>query len=162
MKAINVRMSVLLLIIAFVFSFSSPSSQATTEPVRKLIAAEGNGYLETVDGYPVLHLKGTPEEMGFQHGVLLKEAVRQNVVFLLKDGMEGGIEVGSVKIPRAMIASVLVGVFENRIPQRFVQEMRALAKGSQLPESTIIAANLIPELMHCSGFALLRGAVAEG
>ena len=162
MKAINVRMSVLLLIIAFVFSFSSPSSQATTEPVRKLIAAEGKGYLEKVDGYPVLHLKGTPEEMGFQHGVLLKEAVRQNVGFLLKDGMEGGIEVGSVKIPRAMIASVLVGVFENKIPQRFVQEMRALAKGSQLPEWRIIAANLIPELMHCSGFALLRAATAEG
>ena len=44
------------------------------------VARCGKGWLETVNGYPVLHLKGTPYEIGFQHGALLKEQDRKSVV----------------------------------------------------------------------------------
>jgi hypothetical protein len=142
-----------------VVSISAPHVAA--EPLRKLIAIEGNGYLETVDGYRVLHLKGTPEEMGYQHGVLLRDAIQQNVGFLLKEGVENGIEFAGVKVPRVMIVNMLITVFDKKIPDRFVQEMRALAKGAELPEWKIMGTNLIPELMHCSGFALLKQATAE-
>ena len=33
----------------------------------------------SIDGYPVLHLKGTPYEVGYQHGALLKESVTENL-----------------------------------------------------------------------------------
>ncbi|MDP7254431.1 MAG: peptidase C45, partial [Planctomycetota bacterium] len=36
----------------------------------------GKGFVETVNGCTVLHLKGTPYEMGFQHGALLEEDVK--------------------------------------------------------------------------------------
>ncbi|MCP6769329.1 hypothetical protein NL529_31225, partial [Klebsiella pneumoniae] len=36
------------------------------------VARCGAGWLELIDGYPVLHLKGTPYEMGYQHGALMK------------------------------------------------------------------------------------------
>ena len=160
MKSRNFRVFVFLVCFSiFVVSVATPDAAA--EPVRKLIAIEGNGYLETVDGYRVLHLKGTPEEMGYQHGVLLRDAIQQNVGFQLKDGVENGIEFAGVKVPRVMIANMLITVFEKKIPDRFVQEMRALAKGAELPEWKIMGTNLIPELMHCSGFALLKQATAE-
>ena len=138
------------------------SGVQAAEPVRKLVATEGKGYLETVDGYRVLHLKGTPDEMGYQHGVLMKEAVRQNVAFLLKDGPEDAMEFLGMKLSRPMIARGLMGTFEAQVPQRFMQEMKALARGAGLEEWQVIGSNLIPELMHCSGFALLKKATATG
>ncbi|MCA1901444.1 MAG: hypothetical protein LDL53_04395, partial [Candidatus Hydrogenedens sp.] len=36
-------------------------------------------FLEEVEGTKVLHLKGTPYEMGFQRGVLLKDVVRKSL-----------------------------------------------------------------------------------
>ncbi|HHY23149.1 MAG TPA: hypothetical protein GX527_02790, partial [Clostridiaceae bacterium] len=41
----------------------------------KLIAREGKGALLEKDGQRIIVLKGTPYEMGYQHGVLLKDEV---------------------------------------------------------------------------------------
>ncbi|MBN1817279.1 MAG: hypothetical protein JW828_07945 [Sedimentisphaerales bacterium] len=152
------RISVVFLAFVPIFLFLSICS---AEPVRKLIAQEGKGYLETVDGYRVLHLKGTPEEMGYQHGVLLREAIRENVGFLLQGDKEEGLEFQGIKLSRAMIANMLTLRFQQQVPERFVREMKALANGAQLTEVQVIGTNLIPELMHCSGFALLSEATAE-
>lgn len=141
---------------------SGPSPRPTSPPLRKLIAREGKGYLETVGGYPVLHLRGTPEEMGYQHGVLLKKSITENVEFLLKEGMDDGVQVGPAKIPRSMIAGLLNAAFDGKIPGRFLAEMKALAKGADVPEWKVTAVNLIPEMFHCSGFVLLGDATAEG
>ena len=147
-----------LCIILGVMFFAVPAGAAE----RVLVARHGRGYLETVDGYRVLHLKGTPAEMGAQHGALMKDAVRANVEFLLADGPEGGVGVGGFKLARAAIASVLLAVFEKKVPERFSEEMKALAEAAGLPEWKVRAANLIPEVMHCSGFALLSKATATG
>ena len=154
------RIKVLSAVLAIVFLFASAASEGATR--RKLVAAEGKGYLETVDGYRVLHLKGTPEEMGYQHGVLLKESIRRNFDFVLTEGIDDGIQIGNMKVTQLMVASLLLGAFEDKIPQRFIDEMKALAKGAGIPEWKVTATNLIPELMHCSGFALLSKATADG
>ncbi len=129
---------------------------------RKLIATHGKGYLETVNGYPVLHLKGDPNEMGTQHGVLLKEHIQSNVNFLLSKGIDEQIEIGPIKISREMVATLLGKVFQNKIPPDYMTEMKALAKACDMPEWKIIGTNLIPELFHCSGFALLKDSTATG
>ena len=145
---------------------SGPASDLSSGPasrqLRKLIAREGKGYLETVDGYRVLHLRGTPEEMGYQHGVLLKKSVTENLEFLFKEGADDGVRIGPASISRVIIARLLNASFAGKIPERFLAEMKALAKGSAMPEWQVIAANLIPEMFHCSGFVLLRDATAEG
>ncbi|MFN0050743.1 MAG: peptidase C45, partial [Planctomycetales bacterium] len=41
------------------------------------VARCGKGWLELIDGYPVLHLKGSHYEMGYQQGALLRESVRK-------------------------------------------------------------------------------------
>jgi len=131
-------------------------SHAETPP-RLLVAEEGKGYLETIDGYRVLHLKGTSEEMGRQHGALLKEAVAANVKHLLT-GDSGGLD----PAVRAMAGGILTANFRDKIPDRFLREMRALAQAAGLAEDRVFACNLIPELFHCSGFALLSKATATG
>ena len=134
-------------------------------PVRKLIATEGKGYLETVNGYRVLHLKGTPAEMGRQHGTLLKQLIRDNVNFLLR-GREGAdpkkIELEGGVVARMAVATILNSAFQKQVPQRFMDEMKALAEAAELPFPQVLAANLIPEAFHCSGFALLKEATACG
>lgn len=134
-------------------------------PARKLIATEGKGYLETVNGYRVLHLKGTPAEMGRQHGSLLKQLVRDNVSFLLR-GREGidprKVELQGGGIARMAVGTILNSAFQKQVPQQFMDEMKALAEAADLPFNQVLAANLIPEAFHCSGFALLKEATACG
>ena len=61
---------------------------------RRVVATEGDGRLEEIDGTRVLFLKGSPEEMGRQHGVLLKPQIRDVCERILY-----GIGVGS-SIPK--------------------------------------------------------------
>jgi len=131
-------------------------------PVRQLLATEGKGYLETVSGYRVLHLKGTPGEMGRQHGRLLKQAVTENANFLLADRPGEGLRIGDMKVTRPMLAALLNQTFADKIPAPYIEEIRSLAEGAGLAADRVIACNLIPEMFHCSGFALLSKATADG
>jgi len=133
------------------------ASAAEPQPRRVLVATEGKGYLETVGGYQVLHLAGTPEEMGRQHGRLLKKAVTANCTRLLTgDGK------GLDPQWRGLAGGVLNQVFRHQVPERFLREMKGLADGAGLSLDAVLACNLIPELFHCSGFALLSKATATG
>ena len=77
-----------LAVVIFLFLLVGPAGAQT-------VARCGQGWLEKIGGYPVLHLKGTHYEMGFQHGALLKEHVRQNMDFLLrKKGDEALAQLG--------------------------------------------------------------------
>ena len=48
----------------------------------EVVARCGKGYLELVDGYRVLHVKGTPYEMGYQHGTLLSDDCKEQLNYL--------------------------------------------------------------------------------
>ena len=57
----------------------------------EVVAREGKGYLEKRDdGQLVLHLKGSPYEMGVQHGKLLRDQVRSNMLKIAKNDTELG------------------------------------------------------------------------
>ncbi|HVV72812.1 MAG TPA: hypothetical protein VHI52_15165, partial [Verrucomicrobiae bacterium] len=57
---------------------------------RQVLARDGNGRLEEIDGTRVLFLKGTPEEMGHQEGTLLRKEIHDLVDHILY-----GVGVGS-------------------------------------------------------------------
>jgi hypothetical protein len=131
----------------------------------KTIARCGEGFLEEVDGYKVLHLKGTPYEMGYQQGVLLKEDVRELVHFLFDvKAKELKINVAGVKVQPD--ARTLIGVIaasqKSFVPPRFYEEMKGVADGAEMKEQDIVVANFIPEMFHCSGFALSGKATKDG
>src|SRR6478672_8863439 len=66
----------------------------------EIVARCGQGYLETIDGYRVLHLKGSPYEMGYQQGTLLKGECKA-LLHDLFDGkfQEAKYELLGVKLP---------------------------------------------------------------
>lgn len=126
------------------------------------VARCGQGWLELVDGYPVLHLKGTPYEMGYQQGALLKDRVRSNMHNLLEVKGSQKLKLGPVSVkPRAVIESITT-IQKPFVPARFYEEMEGLAAGSELKTRDVIAANFIPEMFHCSGFALMNSATRDG
>ena len=125
----------------------------------RLVARAGKGALYEVDGQRVAILAGSPEEMGRQQGVLLKEDVRAMLNTLLTycrvadNYTQGNYFAGSIEQ-----AYERCGKF---IPDRYLREMDALADAAGAPRRDVRLANVFPELFHCSGFALM-GRATEG
>jgi hypothetical protein len=127
------------------------------------IARCGQGWLEQIDGYPVLHLKGTPWEMGYQHGMLLKDSLRKNLDTMLR--VKGDValaELGPVKVKPRQLIQVILGIQKDFVPAKYFEELEGLAAGSGIPLEDARMANFIPELFHCSGFAIMNSATKDG
>jgi isopenicillin-N N-acyltransferase like protein len=139
---------------------TSPATRAET----KTLARCGPGFLEEVDGYRVLHVKGEPYEIGYQQGALLRDDIRENVRFLFEvKAKEIKLEFGGVKLldPKRVIKGI-VAQQRKYVPERFFDEMRGIADGSGVDVEDIVIANFIPELFHCSGFAISGSATKDG
>jgi predicted choloylglycine hydrolase len=129
----------------------------------RTVARCGRGWLELVDGAAVLHLKGSPYEMGFQHGALLKERVHSNLRNILnRDQSEQIAKVGPFTLRPSDVIRTIISIQKPYVPEAFVAEMRGLADGAGLPLPDVQMANFLPELFHCSGFALMNSATADG
>lgn len=146
-----------LVIILSVLWFSPVTASAQT------IARCGEGWLEKVDGYLVLHLKGTHYEMGYQQGVLLKKSVRKNMYTLLNDkGDTTLVDLGLVKLKPRQAIETIVQIQKPYTPQKYVDEMRGLAAGAEIAFEDVRATNFIPEMFHCSGFSIANSATKDG
>src|SRR5262245_20170479 len=132
------------------------------ESAAQTVARCGQGWLELIDGYPVLHLKGTHYEMGYQQGALLKEHIQQNMKNLLIDRAEEPIRVGLVSVKPRSAINFITTLQKQFVPQKYYDEMRGLAAGAELKTADVIAGNFIPELFHCSGFAIMNSAMKDG
>lgn len=126
------------------------------------IATCGQGWLERINGQYVLHLEGTPYEMGFQHGALLKEHVRSNLNFMLYEKSRELIQLGPLKLNPRPVIDVIAKTQRDYVPPKYFEEMAGLAAGSGLSNQDIIIGNFIPEMFHCSGFAVMNSATQNG
>ncbi len=131
----------------------------------RTVARSGDGFLEVVDGSKVLHLKGSPRAMGRQHGVLLKEDIQAQVRYLFDvKAKDFKPELLGIKVPLDA-KRVILTIAQNQrkyVPPRFYEELEGIAEGSGVAVEEIIAANFIPEMFHCSGFALSGSATKDG
>jgi len=126
---------------------------------RKLLASHGAGRLEEHDGTKVLFLKGTPEEMGAQHGTLMRAEVRN-----LVDRVLYGVGVGSSFAKARWFFGEIeeaTGRFGKFVDPRYTREMDAMASAAGVARAEARLANFFPELFHCSGFAVF-GDAAQG
>ncbi len=141
--------------------FLASSARAETHTIARC----GQGFLEEVDGYRVLHLKGTPYEMGYQQGALLKDDIKELVHFLFDvKAKELKIKVAGKEVQpnaRAIIAGIAAGQ-KKFVPARFFEELKGVADGAGMTVEDITVANFIPEMFHCSGFALSGSATKDG
>jgi len=127
---------------------------------RTLLATEGGGRLEIWDGTRVLFLKGPPEQMGRQHGALLKRHVRD-----VADHMLYGIGVASSFQKGSWFFTDLEGAYKRLQPfmsDRYFAEIDALASAADVSKYEMRLANFFPELFHCSGFSIFGDATVDG
>ena len=126
---------------------------------RELIATEGKGRLEVHDGVRVLFLAGTPEEMGHQHGTLVKKEVRN-----LVDRILYGVGVGSsIAKGRWFFGEIeeAQARLQKHMDPRYLAEMDAMSDAAGVTREEGRLANYFPELFHCSGFAVLGSATKD-
>jgi len=127
---------------------------------RRVVAREGRGRLELIDGTRVLLLRGTPEEMGRQHGTLMRREIRS-----LVDHMVYGVGVASSFEKGRWFFAEIESAQRRLTPftaARSLREMDAMADAAGLPREEVRLANFFPELFHCSGFAVFGSATAGG
>ncbi len=143
-------------ITSFVFLLIIAIFPAFSEQIQ-----EGEGYLEKKNGQSVLHLKGTPYERGYQHGVLLKEQIQRNIATYI----DGTLLIDK---PKSQLTERLIEFYKSipaimsHVPDHFIQEMEGLADGSEVPVAKIVALNLFPEMFHCSGITVTGQASKDG
>jgi hypothetical protein len=128
------------------------------------VARCGKGWLELVDGYRVLHLKGTHYEMGRQHGTLLGAQAKENLHHILYEKGAAPVQIGPIKLfPKAAIRSIAdYQTKKNHIPRKYLDEIAGLAEASGMSIEEARIGNFLPELFHCSGFAVANSATKDG
>lgn len=139
------------------------SQSALAGGASRTIARCGQGWLEEIDGYPVLHLKGTPYEMGYQHGVLIKDLVQSNVRGIL--AQEEGhplVDFYGIQVKPTHAIQTISTIQKPFVPEKYYEEMEGLATGAEVPLIDIRTANFLPEMFHCSGFAIAGAATQDG
>ena len=130
----------------------TPTPEVNKEHESVLIASEGKGALYEVEGSSVLVISGTPDEMGYQQGVLLKDKIQVMVTKVIEKTEE--------EMP-----GKLQEIWDRQkdfIPQRFKEELEGMARGSGIPLENLQLANIMPELFHCSGIAVFGDATHDG
>jgi len=106
---------------------------------------------------PVIRLKGSPFEMGYEHGRLLKDKIRQNIENHLKNPLlsEDAKKKTAAFIPR--IPTIL-----PLIPGKYLTEMRGVSEGAGVSFDDILLLNLFPEMFHCCAITACGKASVDG
>lgn len=127
---------------------------------RVVLATEGRGRLESIDGTCVLFLKGTPGEMGRQQGKLLNKEVHR-----ICDHILYGVGVGSSFEKGKWFFTEIEGAVARLEPfmdPRYLAEMDSIADAAGMDRQESRLSNFFPELFHCSGFSLFGKATRDG
>jgi hypothetical protein len=130
------------------------ATQANAEPFRYPTGKHGNGELRYIDGVPVLLVRGTPEEMGEQIGVLALKPARQ--ILNLKDEFLKG-QGWQWLFPVLVKAGNLM---RHQFPPHHLKELDAAAKASGWPLDILVFGNAIPDLQklaRCSALIVELG-----
>jgi len=128
----------------------------------RLLAADPtvvpHGRLEVLNGYTVVSVEGTPEEMGSAYGKLLGPTIQKVVQALIAEGM--GAEPGTYK-------NILAGskAMEKFQPQEYLAELKAVAEAAGVPYDELALLQYYGDVrrcirgpgnaMFCTSFAIL-------
>jgi len=132
---------------------------ASTVSCAQPTAPYPHGDLRRINGYLVLHVAGTPRQMGEQHGRLLKAEVQRMVDDLIVRG-EGGRE--SYSYQRLLEGS---RVMERFLLPEFREELHALAEAAEVDCDELVAAQLFGDVwgaQYCTSFAVFGPATRTG
>jgi hypothetical protein len=118
------------------------------------------GWLEERNGVRILHLNGTHYDMGYQHGALLKDDIREclrtQLVFFEDCGFsyEKILAIGTT--------------MNNHLPQDYREEMQGMADGAGMSFEDVVVSNTMPAVLNiafaeaCCEISLWGNATANG
>lgn len=121
--------------------------EAVAEAAREVLyekARCGKAKMEVANNLPVLHVYGTPGEMGKQYGTILKK-----LLVALEEMLEE--EFGARE--EVMMVRMMAPEIEKFIPQEYLSEMKAISKATGIDYQTILIVNGLVEIMDCSTIA---------
>ena len=142
-----------LIIFLLIFNFTQFSFSISLE-----YSPLDGGWLEEKDGVLILHVSGTHYEMGYQHGYLLKDEIKENMrAFFGLYEHEDWTYNDVLEVWDAQ---------EYFIPDVYKQEMQGMADGADLTYEQIIVHNMwvgvFNHLFSCWGAALWGNATEFG
>ena len=115
------------------------------------------GWLEERDGVKILHISGSPYEMGYQYGSLLKNEIKENVRIFL-----GYLEKNGYPYDRLV---EIWNVMKDYLPREYIEEMQGMADGAGLYFDDVAAYNTWPAVfnhLYCCGMSAWGSATSDG
>lgn len=112
-----------------------------TEGDRKVF---GDAWMEKKNGLYLLHLKGSHYEIGYQHGVLLRDEMNRGAVRFFADIIDNGRDLPfSLKtwLLRKYLEWKVYVPLEKSQPRNVLEELKGIADGSGIPYDVIFRAN---------------------
>jgi hypothetical protein len=140
-------------ILAVILCFLLTITFSSVKGIKNSSDLLNNGWLEVRDEVKILHLNGSYYEMGFQHGLLLKEEVKQNI--------RAYLNYSNVSLYNLLD---IWNVMKDYIPQDYIDEIQGIADGAEITFEEIAAANMVIIVgdMGCFGISAWGNATIDG
>jgi predicted choloylglycine hydrolase len=131
---------------------------------HEAVDVQAKAYTEEIEGTTVVHLKGSPYEMGFERGVLLKDLIHRSTA-----QFETLLELAKKEVGLPVFAAHLILDAEYRlckpyIPARYHRELEGLADGSGVSLTVLRRMHVVSVITErsCSSFAVWGKATVDG
>ncbi len=137
------RLVVPLALVVIALSWWLPRFDGTSaEPVSLEPSLRyGQGELEDRDGLQILHVSGTPYDIGYQHGVLLREQIRSRLREEVLETLLYDADVSHLLLLR------YARHLDGYLPAAYRYELQGLADGAGLSYSDVLLLNCCHELI---------------
>jgi tetratricopeptide (TPR) repeat protein/predicted choloylglycine hydrolase len=171
----TVRVLVCAMVLLVLLSGSAQSSsELSVEQIGDRFQA-GKGYMEIMGPVAFMHLKGTPYEMGLQHGTLLAQLYPPEQLLQMRDELDplqaevSGFERFVQGFKKFYFQYKLAPWIRRNIPDDFLQELEGLVLGVSGGQDTdpmdVIMGNVSQDLgmtFGCTSVVAFGGATASG
>jgi len=122
----------------------------------------GEADLRTERGNYVLHLSGTPYEMGYQHGILMADEIKDGVFPVFSDPIGhnpsfAGKPALLVKLITLYLEISVYRPIEKVTPPEYLSEIAGIADGAGLDYRDVFVANFLSDL----SMAMVPGVITE-
>jgi len=122
----------------------------------------GRAWKKRIGGNFVLFVTGTPYEMGYQHGILLREEIKSGVVPHFADPISG---IREHRAKPAWLKKLLMlylqwnvyAPIERHSPRRYLEEIKGVADGAGMDYREIFIANMVSDL----SMAMIPGVISK-
>lgn len=119
------------------------SARITSEAEEKRILQGARTAWTSDKRIRVLFVSGSPYERGYQHGVLLREEVNDNLNYIYETALE-----------KFHFQELFAEIYERMrpfIPQEYIEEMHGLAHGARMPLHVIHHMHILPSVGEWGG-----------